>query len=476
MRSLPAPLTGNSIRTQLSESEWQDLRTVIRQDAGIKLSEAKRVFLVSRLLKRLRATGTKTFREYFRIVTQQGGASNEHQQLINAVTTNKTDFFREPEHFVVLADWLKSSIAQAAKTRGVRIWCAASSTGEEPYTIAAVLRNNLSAHEWARASVLASDIDTAVLATAHRGVYQSDAVQAIDRMWKTKMFVQGTGERHNEYRVCRDLREHVTFMQVNLNHSMWNVGSAFDIVFCRNVLIYFDRPMQERVVTRLLEKVNPEGLLFLGHSESINGMAVSAQAVAHAAYRHRDGTYRAPRGVKESHSVGAMRIPAIIPPASRPQHGLTGRMLRDIAKPLELQLDCAALVFIYNGDAGINFVAVVGLPDSPDAAVESILQSASIGIGQLRGESHSQRRLKAKIVIASGPLVFEEPVEQRFGAALHRKGVELAAFRHQPEALTAAVIPDTTRIRLRQTGPGIAGPGDAATLTNGSKGTGRDNS
>jgi chemotaxis protein methyltransferase CheR len=259
---------------------------MIHDSAGIKLSEAKRVFLVSRLLKRLRATGARSFRDYFTLVRRSQAYTGEHQQLVNAVTTNKTDFFREREHFQVLARWLEdvSPDVLHARTSGLRVWCAAASTGEEPYTIATVLREHLTASEYDRASIVASDIDTQVLEVARRGVYDQSAVEALDAGLRTKMFVHGSQQYQGKFRVRRELREKVRFVQQNLVTPDWRVGSSFDIVFCRNVLIYFDRATQQHVVERLLERTEPYGLLFLGHAESLNALSIAAKPVAHSVY------------------------------------------------------------------------------------------------------------------------------------------------------------------------------------------------
>ncbi|MGC4000708.1 MAG: CheR family methyltransferase [Anaeromyxobacter sp.] len=275
---------------RLSESEWRDLSRMVQDSAGIKLSEAKRVFLVSRLLRRLRATGVRTFREYFTLVRRSQAYTGEHQQLVNAVTTNKTDFFREQEHFHVLARWLEdpSPEVHQARMSGIRVWCAAASTGEEPYTIAAVLRERLSDSEYERASIVASDIDTQVLETARRGVYDQSALETLDAAVRMKMFVHGSLEYQGKFRVRRELRDKVRFVQQNLVGADWRVGSAFDIVFCRNVLIYFDRGTQQHVVERLLERTEPHGLLFLGHAESLNALSISAKPVAHSVYARVD--------------------------------------------------------------------------------------------------------------------------------------------------------------------------------------------
>jgi chemotaxis protein methyltransferase CheR len=280
---------------------------MVYESAGIRLSEAKRVFLVSRLLKRLRATGVQSFRDYFTLVRRSHSYSGEHQQLVNAVTTNKTDFFREPEHFHVLSRWLEDSNPEVrhARSNGLRIWCAAASTGEEPYTIAAVLRERLSDAEYGRTSITASDIDTQVLEVARRGVYDQSALESLDAGMRLRMFVPGSLEYRGKFRVRRELREKVRFVQQNLVASDWRVGSSFDLVFCRNVLIYFDRATQQHVVERLLARTETYGLLFLGHAESLNALAISAKPVAHSVYTRAERTslrFRASRKQVDSTS------------------------------------------------------------------------------------------------------------------------------------------------------------------------------
>lgn len=283
---MESSLWGDSMPAGLSESEWQDLRRLVHDATGIKLSEAKRIFLISRLHKRLRATNNQRFRDYIDLVTRGGTEGEEYQYLINAVTTNKTSFFREAAHYEVLTRWFcgVSEKMRDARWRGLQIWCAAASTGEEPYTIAAVLKSRLSDAEWSRVRILASDIDTAVLETARRAVYDEASVAEVDPRWQTGMFVKGRGKFSNRYRVRRELREHVQFAQENLVGSAWNVSGRFDAVFCRNVLIYFHRETQGCVVHRLLDHVEPHGLLFLGAAESINGLGVPVRSVAHSVY------------------------------------------------------------------------------------------------------------------------------------------------------------------------------------------------
>lgn len=271
----------------MTESEWQDLRELVHQVAGIRLSEAKRVFLASRLRKRLSATGSRTFRDYFKFVSRFGVELSEYQELVNAVTTNKTEFFREPEHFEILYRWLSqtSPEVEKAKARGLRLWCTAASTGEEPYSIAAVLQAWLAKREWVLTQVAASDIDTAVLGRARRAVYDESSVELVEPIWRGRMFVQGRDEYSRVYRVRRDLREHVHLFQQNLVLPEWEIHSRFDVIFCRNLLIYFDRATQARVVRHLLKYLQPHGLFFVGSAESLNGLGLPLLSVAHSVYR-----------------------------------------------------------------------------------------------------------------------------------------------------------------------------------------------
>src|SRR5512133_2291499 len=271
----------------MTESEWQDLRALVHHVAGIRLSEAKRVFLASRLRKRLSATGSRSFRDYFQFVSRFGVELSEYQELVNAVTTNKTEFFREPEHFEILYRWIGQPTprVEKAKARGLRIWCTAASTGEEPYSIAAVLQAWLSKREWILSQVAASDIDTAVLGSARRAVYDESSVELVEPLWRGRMFVQGHDEYSRVYRIRRDLREHVHLFQQNLVLPQWEIHTRFDVIFCRNLLIYFDRATQDRVVRHLLQYLEPHGLFFVGAAESLNGLGLPLLSVAHSVYR-----------------------------------------------------------------------------------------------------------------------------------------------------------------------------------------------
>jgi chemotaxis protein methyltransferase CheR len=464
---------------RLSESEWRDLSKFVHQSIGIKLSEAKRVFLVSRLLKRLRATGAHSFRDYFRLVQGSKAYSGEHQELVNAVTTNKTDFFREPEHFDVLARWLndKDPNIRQARANGLRVWCAAASTGEEPYTIAAVLRENLTAAEYDRVQFIASDIDTNVLEFARRGVYSKEAAESVEATHRMKMFVHGTGAYHDKYRVRRELRQKVQFVQLNLISPEWRVGKMFDLILCRNVLIYFDRPTQQQVVTRLLERIAPYGVLFLGHSESLNSLSIPAKSVAHAVYAPLGS-----RTLTSSNSQGAAgvrqsllppRIPTIrppspvvsprsVPPISRSaasSHRASGASSLDRAEILyagesrveasqwlSVLLDQSLLLLLYSERRKIAMVCHLEIKNKKPLAFrirENIVSLFDV----LGAKNAKEERLRAKVVLA------HEASLAKVTEELTRLGIQVAATKVVHDAASVWIEPKSERILLRKPTP-----------------------
>ncbi|GEM_PF-11577 len=273
---------------ELTQAEWLTFKDLVHRATGIALSPAKKQLLVSRLMRRLKALRLSSFTEYYdRIVNDLAGG--ELQTLVNSITTNKTEFFREPHHFELLESWLQSADpgVRAARLRGLRIWCAAASTGEEPYTIAAVVRSVLSHSEWARTSIFATDVDTNALQAAKAGRYKAYAVENVSEYWQERLFTNPARSGRDEYAVRSDLKERVHFGQLNLAKGGWRIPSPLDVVFCRNVLIYFDKPTQLDVVSRACRLLAPHGLLFLGHSEGLTGFELQLEPLAHTAYRAR---------------------------------------------------------------------------------------------------------------------------------------------------------------------------------------------
>jgi chemotaxis protein methyltransferase CheR len=245
-----------------SARDFERVRKLIYAHAGIALNESKSNMVYSRLARRLRALGLASFDAYLQRLESDAGG--EREAFINSLTTNLTSFFRESHHFPVLAE----RIRQVARERDVALWCAASSTGEEPYSIAITALEALaSAH--ARVRILASDIDTHVLAQAERGVYAAEAVSRLGEARLHRFFLRGAGAQEGKVRVRPEVRVLVTFQRINLLDPAWPIRQRFDAIFCRNVMIYFDKPTQRRILERFAPLLNPGGLLFTGHSENL---------------------------------------------------------------------------------------------------------------------------------------------------------------------------------------------------------------
>jgi len=242
--------------------DFARVRTLIYERAGISLHEGKQAMVYSRLSRRLRETGHQSFESYLQWLESSGTHQNqqEWQEFINCLTTNLTSFFREEHHFHTLAEWLK-----ARGSKPTRIWCCAASTGEEPYSLAITVAENLGLH--APVKILCSDIDTQVLTTASRGVYDANA-RGLSPQRLRSFFLKGKGANEGSIRVKPELARFVEFKPFNLMQTNWQLGEAFDIVFCRNVMIYFDAPTQRKVLERIHGVMKPGGKLFVGHSEN----------------------------------------------------------------------------------------------------------------------------------------------------------------------------------------------------------------
>ena len=245
-------------------SDFNRVRELIHKHAGISLHDGKQAMVYSRLSRRLRETGRRDVADYLSWVQSGGGAQvdAEWQEFINCLTTNLTSFFREPHHFEALGQDLRSS-----PKGSWRIWCSAASTGEEPYSIAMTVAETLGNQGHAR--IVASDINTKVLQTARRGVYdlQSRGLSA-ERL--QRHFLRGRGNHDGSIRVRPELVSMVDFRALNLMGRDWGLGEPFDIIFCRNVMIYFDNPTQLQVLRQMHQALKPGGLLYVGHSENFS--------------------------------------------------------------------------------------------------------------------------------------------------------------------------------------------------------------
>ncbi|HEV7279883.1 MAG TPA: protein-glutamate O-methyltransferase CheR [Pirellulaceae bacterium] len=252
----------------ITDEEFRLIRELVYEKTGISLSNAKRSLVQCRLAKRLRALSLKDYRDYYRLLVSKEETSGEMQTMINCITTNKTDFFRERHHFEFLSELVAERIAVSDR-RPWRIWCAASSRGHEPYTIAMTLLDALEGHSPVEIKILATDIDTDVLAHAQRAVYTLDEVDELSYEQKRRYLLRGTGASEGVCRIKPEVRSLVTFRRFNLVHDQLKPSRPFDAIFLRNVLIYFDRETQQKTLDSLRPALMPEGHLFLGHSENI---------------------------------------------------------------------------------------------------------------------------------------------------------------------------------------------------------------
>lgn len=245
-----------------ADSDFTKVQELIYKRAGISLHDGKHAMVYSRLSRRLRETGCNSFKEYLRQL--ENVDCGEWQEFINALTTNLTSFFREQHHFHLLHDYLSTT----RQRKSWRIWCSAASTGEEPYSIMMTMVKSLETAS--NFSMVASDIDSKVLKTASQGVYRLDDLKNIESTELRYFFDRGKGLNGGMVRIKPEFKSRIEFIPINLIQNNWPFKEAFDIVFCRNVMIYFDNPTQRAVLERIHRVMVPGGLLFVGHAENFS--------------------------------------------------------------------------------------------------------------------------------------------------------------------------------------------------------------
>lgn len=441
---------------QMNERDFAALKEVVYALTGIVLADTKRMMLTSRLAPRLRALGLGSFEAYREFLGTRDGRAKETQALINAVTTNKTAFFREAHQFDHLVQHLIPRVVERRKKTGqatVRIWSAASSTGEEPWTLAMVLAESLPQPSTWDVKVLGTDLDTEVLAKAKAGIYGPDQVGNLSPE-RVKRFLprvrDGAPGRH---RISDELRPWLTFQQLNLIAPQWPVQQQFDLILCRNVSIYFDAPTQQRLFTRLADLVADDGWLYVGHAEVLPYLNDRLEPTPGGIYRRR------PRGTEKPAASAPLRLAAPPPRPSAPapvtprlanlsaheaglvQHSISVGEMHASPTPVEVRtlLGSCVAACLYDPVAKVGGMNHFLLPKgSPTELLNARfgVHAMETLINELMREGADRRRLVAKLfgganvlaVVTQRPTVGERNAE--FARAfLEREKIPLQASR-----------------------------------------------
>lgn len=266
----------------LKDDEFNLIKDVIYRESGIRLTEMKKALVQARLMKRLRELKLPDYREYCHFLNNN--YDREIINLINCITTNKTDFFREPKHFEFLQEVALPEFEHSGRKR-ITIWSAGCSTGAEPYTIAITLREYFAGRSMPEVKILATDIDTQVLRRGEEGIYSYNEVDTIDIELLRRYFKRGTGENEGFFKVKDSVQNMISFRRLNLLDDTYPMRGRFDIIFCRNVIIYFDTASRNRLFEKFHACLSDDGYLIMGHSETLAGMTTRFRFVGHTIYR-----------------------------------------------------------------------------------------------------------------------------------------------------------------------------------------------
>ncbi len=278
-------IDANTIRP-LSDREFRSLQELIYREAGIHLSEAKKALVSGRLTRRLHALGLDNFKDYYE---QVEASVDERTAMLDCISTNETRFFREPKQF----DFLEATVLPHWRALGdsgtipkkIRVWSAACSSGEEPYTLAMVLGTHFPDSDGWSVEILASDLSTRVLSAAREGVWPIERSNDIPERFRKTWMLRGIRSEEGRMRAHPRLKSMIEFRRINLNDRTYAIRDSFDLIFCRNVLIYFNRESKTDVINRLTQHLSPTGLLFLGHAESLTGTSHALEHAGPTAYR-----------------------------------------------------------------------------------------------------------------------------------------------------------------------------------------------
>lgn len=279
MTTFPEPKPGG-----LSDAEFAHFSTVIERDLGIHMPPAKRAMVEARLARRMRELRLPDHQTYYRYFFSAAGAEERATVLANVITTNKSDFFREPKHFQFLQRHLEKA-GENYQRRPFRVWSAGCATGEEPYTLAMLLNSHAESHPGFRYTVFGTDVSERALDEAVRGVFPEIKLAPVPLHFRQRYFLRSRESGNRVVRIIPELREKVQFARLNFMLESYPVGEPFDCIFFRNVMIYFPENTQSRVVNRLCGHLTPGGYFFPGHTESLNNCAAPLQAIAPAIYQ-----------------------------------------------------------------------------------------------------------------------------------------------------------------------------------------------
>ncbi|HEX4612263.1 MAG TPA: CheR family methyltransferase [Urbifossiella sp.] len=364
-----APADRPAAGPAIGDDEFEAVRAALHRAAGIVLGDTKRVMVCSRLARRMRHHGSRTVADYLRVLAADPTGA-ERQEFVNALTTNKTDFFREPHHF----DFLRDTVVPRARAgRRLRVWSAGCSTGEEPYTIALTLRDHCPAADGWDVKVLASDIDTAVLAAAGAGVYPAERVADLPPDLLARHFLRGTGANAGKVAVRPGVRDLVTFRQINFT-AAWPIRGKFDIIFCRNAMIYFDREGQRRLLARFAAHLEPDGFLIVGHSENLYGVSDDFAPLGQTVYRLRTAPPAArpmPPAARPVAPTARLTPPPAPPTPADPEHTIVLGDVKATRGPAVLKtlLGSCVSACVYDPQTGVGGMNHFSLPGVSDAGV-----------------------------------------------------------------------------------------------------------
>jgi chemotaxis protein methyltransferase CheR len=280
------PITTDAFKHKMTDEDFGKLGSFVYEELGIKMPYQKKIMLQSRLQKRLADLRMKSFTDYIEFVFSKEGQEDEMIKMIDLITTNKTDFFRESSHFDYLTNTVLPEIfSEKSAKKVIKIWSAGCSSGEEPYTIAIVLKEFLQKYPDFDFEIFATDISLRILQRASTAIYHEDRINVIPHALKRKYFLKSRDHSNKTVRMIEEIRSKVIFHRLNFMDSCYAIDKEFDIVFCRNVLIYFDRETQQQVITKLTSKLRYNGFFFLGHSESITNMNVPLKQIKPTIFR-----------------------------------------------------------------------------------------------------------------------------------------------------------------------------------------------